>query len=73
MNKQWERTTSDNVNRTTTTLKGLTAGHPTLTFWAVDPVHRPPLATRGRRTVHSQWRRDDRLRPCRLLLRSEPF
>ena len=36
MNKQWERNTSDNINRTTTTLTGMSAGHHTITFWAVD-------------------------------------
>ena len=37
MNKQWERNTSDNINRTTTTHVLAGPGHHTLTFWAVDP------------------------------------
>ena len=38
MNKQWERNTSDNVNRTTTTHTVATAGAHTLKFWMVDPT-----------------------------------
>jgi hypothetical protein len=38
MNKQWERNTSDNVNRTTTTHEVTTAGRHTLKFWMVDPT-----------------------------------
>jgi hypothetical protein len=38
MNKQWERNTSDNVNRTTTTHEVATAGKHTLKFWMVDPT-----------------------------------
>lgn len=37
MNKQWERNTSDNVNRTTTTHILTGPGQHVLTFWAVDP------------------------------------
>jgi hypothetical protein len=37
MNKQWERNTSDNVNRTTTSHVLAGPGRHTLTFWAVDP------------------------------------
>ena len=38
MNRQWERNTSDNVNRTTTTHEVTTAGRHTLKFWMVDPT-----------------------------------
>jgi hypothetical protein len=38
MNKQWERNTSDNVNRTTTTHTVAAAGTHTLKFWMVDPT-----------------------------------
>ncbi|GAA3342145.1 glycosyl hydrolase 115 family protein [Amorphoplanes nipponensis] len=38
MNKQWERNTSDNVNRTTTTHTVTSAGVHTLKFWMVDPT-----------------------------------
>ncbi|PRX49336.1 glycosyl hydrolase family 115 (putative glucuronidase) [Prauserella shujinwangii] len=38
MNKQWERNTSDNVNRTTTTHVIDKPGKHTLKFWMVDPT-----------------------------------
>ncbi|RSM58136.1 glycosyl hydrolase [Actinoplanes sp. ATCC 53533] len=38
MNRQWERNTSDNVNRTTTTHVVAAAGAHTLKFWMVDPT-----------------------------------
>jgi len=38
MNRQWERNTSDNVNRTTTTHTVAAAGTHTLKFWMVDPT-----------------------------------
>lgn len=38
MNRQWERNTSDNVNRTTTTHTVAAAGAHTLKFWMVDPT-----------------------------------
>ncbi|GAB1819529.1 glycosyl hydrolase 115 family protein [Herbidospora sp. RD11066] len=38
MNKQWERNTSDNVNRTATTHTITTPGTHTLKFWMVDPT-----------------------------------
>jgi hypothetical protein len=38
MNKQWERNTSDNVNRTTTTHNIDKAGTHVLKFWMVDPT-----------------------------------
>ena len=38
LNKQWERNTSDNVNRTTTTHRIGRAGTHTLKFWMVDPT-----------------------------------
>jgi hypothetical protein len=38
MNRQWERNTSDNVNRTTTTHTVAAAGVHTLKFWMVDPT-----------------------------------
>jgi hypothetical protein len=38
MNRQWERNTSDNVNRTATTHVIATPGVHTLTFWMVDPT-----------------------------------
>jgi hypothetical protein len=38
MNRQWERNTSDNVNRTTTRHQITTAGTHTLKFWMVDPT-----------------------------------
>jgi hypothetical protein len=38
MNKQWERHTSDNVNRTTTTHTVSGPGVHTLKFWMVDPT-----------------------------------
>jgi hypothetical protein len=38
MNKQWERNTSDNVNRTTTRHVITRAGTHTLKFWMVDPT-----------------------------------
>ena len=38
MNRQWERNTSDNVNRTKTTHVIDKAGAHTVTFWAVDPT-----------------------------------
>ncbi|HEX6471289.1 MAG TPA: glycosyl hydrolase 115 family protein [Streptosporangiaceae bacterium] len=38
MNRQWERNTSDNVNRTTTTHTITTPGVHTLKFWMVDPT-----------------------------------
>jgi hypothetical protein len=38
MNRQWERNTSDNVNRTTTTHTINTPGVHTLKFWMVDPT-----------------------------------
>ena len=38
MNKQWERNTSDNVNRTTTTHNIARAGTHVLKFWMVDPT-----------------------------------
>jgi Glycosyl hydrolase family 115/Gylcosyl hydrolase family 115 C-terminal domain len=37
MNKQWERNTSDNTNRTTTRFD-LTKGTHTVTFWMIDPT-----------------------------------
>ncbi|TDC78952.1 glycosyl hydrolase 115 family protein [Actinomadura sp. 7K507] len=38
MNKQWERNTSDNVNRTVTTHTITEPGTHTLKFWMVDPT-----------------------------------
>jgi Glycosyl hydrolase family 115/Gylcosyl hydrolase family 115 C-terminal domain len=38
MNRQWERNTSDNVNRTATTHLISTPGQHTLKFWMVDPT-----------------------------------
>ncbi|WP_081898774.1 glycosyl hydrolase 115 family protein [Herbidospora cretacea] len=38
MNKQWERNTSDNVNRTVTTHTITKPGAHTLKFWMVDPT-----------------------------------
>ncbi|MCQ0009224.1 hypothetical protein [Actinomadura madurae] len=38
MNKQWERNTSDNVNRTVTTHTITGSGTHTLKFWMVDPT-----------------------------------
>ncbi|HEU5156807.1 MAG TPA: glycosyl hydrolase 115 family protein [Streptosporangiaceae bacterium] len=38
MNRQWERNTSDNVNRTTTTHTITAPGVHTLKFWMVDPT-----------------------------------
>lgn len=38
MNRQWERNTSDNVNRTTTTHRIGRPGRHVLKFWAVDPT-----------------------------------
>ncbi|HEV2782526.1 MAG TPA: glycosyl hydrolase 115 family protein [Actinophytocola sp.] len=38
MNRQWERNTSDNVNRTATTHVITTPGRHTLKFWVVDPT-----------------------------------
>lgn len=38
MNRQWERNTSDNVNRTTTTHMIDRPGPHVLTFWMVDPA-----------------------------------
>ena len=38
MNRQWERNTSDNVNRTTTTHTITAPGMHTLKFWMVDPT-----------------------------------
>jgi Gylcosyl hydrolase family 115 C-terminal domain len=38
MNRQWERNTSDNVNRTVTTQVIDRPGTHTLTFWMVDPT-----------------------------------
>jgi hypothetical protein len=38
MNRQWERNTSDNVNRTTTVHQVTAAGVHTLMFWLVDPT-----------------------------------
>jgi hypothetical protein len=38
MNKQWERNTSDNTNRTTTTHTITQPGVHTLKFWMVDPT-----------------------------------
>ncbi|WP_214105833.1 hypothetical protein [Acrocarpospora catenulata] len=38
MNRQWERNTSDNVNRTVTTHTITTPGAHTLKFWMVDPT-----------------------------------
>jgi hypothetical protein len=38
MNRQWERNTSENINRTTTTHTVDRAGKHTLTFWMVDPT-----------------------------------
>ncbi len=39
MNRQWERNTSDNVNRTVTTCTSITQpGAHTLKFWMVDPT-----------------------------------
>ena len=38
MNRQWERNTSDNVNRTTTRHELGAAGTHTLRFWMVDPT-----------------------------------
>jgi hypothetical protein len=38
MNKQWERNTSDNVNRTTTTFAVDRPGTHTVKFWMVDPT-----------------------------------
>ncbi|WP_412519903.1 glycosyl hydrolase 115 family protein [Actinomadura madurae] len=38
MNKQWERNTSDNVNRTATTHTITGSGTHTLKFWMVDPT-----------------------------------
>jgi hypothetical protein len=38
MNRQWERNTSDNVNRTATIHTITAPGHHTLKFWMVDPT-----------------------------------
>lgn len=38
MNKQWERNTSGNVDRTVTTHTVTRPGAHTLTFWMVDPT-----------------------------------
>jgi hypothetical protein len=38
LNRQWERNTSDNVNRTTTDHVLAAPGRHTLVFWAVDPT-----------------------------------
>jgi hypothetical protein len=38
MNRQWERNTSDNVNRTTTTHVIAAPGAHTVKFWMVDPT-----------------------------------
>jgi hypothetical protein len=38
MNRQWERNTSDNVNRTSTTHVITTSGPHVLKFWMVDPT-----------------------------------
>ncbi|MGY2078805.1 glycosyl hydrolase 115 family protein [Modestobacter sp. SYSU DS0657] len=38
MNRQWQRNTSDNVNRTTTQHVIETPGHHVLKFWMVDPT-----------------------------------
>jgi hypothetical protein len=38
MNRQWERNTSDNVNRTVTTHTITESGTHTLKFWMVDPT-----------------------------------
>ncbi len=38
MNRQWERNTSDNVNRTATTHTITTPGRHVLKFWMVDPT-----------------------------------
>lgn len=38
MNRQWERNTSDNVNRTATTHPIATSGPHVLKFWMVDPT-----------------------------------
>jgi hypothetical protein len=38
MNRQWERNTSDNANRTATTHMISTPGQHTLKFWMVDPT-----------------------------------
>ncbi|HEY7009124.1 MAG TPA: hypothetical protein VH395_09300, partial [Jatrophihabitantaceae bacterium] len=38
MNRQWERNTSDNVNRTVTVHDITRPGVHTLTFWMVDPT-----------------------------------
>ncbi|HET9953294.1 MAG TPA: glycosyl hydrolase 115 family protein [Polyangiaceae bacterium] len=38
MNKSWERNTSDNVNRTSVALKGVTPGAHVLKLWMVDPT-----------------------------------
>jgi hypothetical protein len=38
MNKQWERNTSDNVNRTTTRHTITRPGTHVLKFWMVDPT-----------------------------------
>jgi hypothetical protein len=38
MNRQWERNTSDNVNRTVTTHQIVRAGRHTLKVWVVDPT-----------------------------------
>jgi hypothetical protein len=38
MNRQWERNTSDNVNRTVTTHGISTPGRHTVKFWMVDPT-----------------------------------
>jgi Gylcosyl hydrolase family 115 C-terminal domain len=38
MNRQWERNTSDNVNRTSTTHQIVRPGRHTLKVWVVDPT-----------------------------------
>ncbi|NED56842.1 glycosyl hydrolase, partial [Micromonospora aurantiaca] len=55
MNKQWERNTSDNVNRTATTHTITESGTHTLKLWMVDPtvvVQKIVVDTGGLRTSY---------------------
>ena len=64
MNKQWERNTSDNVNRTATTFDVARAGEHTLRVWQVDPT---VVVQRHARERDEVGRRRSRSRPVRLV------